>query len=229
MDDLEEDNIPSFKIVLMGSSGVGKTSIINRYLKHTFDDETLTTTGICFNSKTINFEATNDSCKIDVKILNYKFYKIQIWDTAGQEKYKSITRIYYQKSDAIIFVYDITDLKSYEDLKVLYEEVKENIDISKVLVCIVGNKSDKYNLQQIKKEEAEKYAESIKGIYRCVSALSYFGIKELFESIGNELMKEYRKESGASVPKNVPKKVAKNVSLKNDNLKKDKKGGGCCK
>jgi len=68
MDDLDDDNIPSFKIVLLGASGVGKTSIINRYLKHSFEDETLTTTGVCFNSKTLNFEDTNDSCKIDVKI-----------------------------------------------------------------------------------------------------------------------------------------------------------------
>ena len=67
MDDFDEDNIPSYKIVLMGASGVGKTSIINRYLKHSFDDETLTTTGICFNSKTLTFEDTQETCKIDVK------------------------------------------------------------------------------------------------------------------------------------------------------------------
>jgi len=68
MDELEEDNIPSFKIVLMGVSGVGKTSIINRYLKHTFEEEILSTSGICFNSKTLTFEETNETCKIDVKI-----------------------------------------------------------------------------------------------------------------------------------------------------------------
>ena len=68
MDELEEDNIPSFKIVLMGVSGVGKTSIINRYLKHTFEEEIISTSGICFNSKTLTFEETNETCKIDVKI-----------------------------------------------------------------------------------------------------------------------------------------------------------------
>ena len=68
MDELEEDNFPSFKIVLMGISGVGKTSIINRYLKHTFEEEILSTSGICFNSKTLTFEETNETCKIDVKI-----------------------------------------------------------------------------------------------------------------------------------------------------------------
>jgi len=68
MDELDEDNLPSFKIVLMGASGVGKTSIINRFLKHSFEEETFTTTGICFNSKTLTFEDTKESCKVDVKI-----------------------------------------------------------------------------------------------------------------------------------------------------------------
>ncbi len=67
MDDLEEE-IPSYKIVLLGSSGVGKTSIINRYLKKSFDGNIMTSTGVCFNSKTLNFPDTNESCKIDVKI-----------------------------------------------------------------------------------------------------------------------------------------------------------------
>ena len=68
MDLEEEDNMPSFKIVLMGTSGVGKTSIINRYIKQSFDNDVLSTTGICFNSKILNFSETNDSCKIDVII-----------------------------------------------------------------------------------------------------------------------------------------------------------------
>ena len=68
MDLEEEDNMPSFKIVLIGTSGVGKTSIINRYIKQSFDNDVLSTTGICFNSKILNFSETNDSCKIDVII-----------------------------------------------------------------------------------------------------------------------------------------------------------------
>ena len=68
MDLEEEDNMPSFKIVLMGTSGVGKTSIINRYIKQSFDNDVLSTTGICFNSKILNFSEKKDSCKIDVII-----------------------------------------------------------------------------------------------------------------------------------------------------------------
>ena len=71
MDEFEEE-LPSFKIVMLGTSGVGKTSIINRYLKESFDKESLTTTGVCFNSKVLTFSDTHESCKIDVKII-YKY------------------------------------------------------------------------------------------------------------------------------------------------------------
>ena len=92
-----------------------------------------------------------------------------------------------------------------------------------MLVCIVGNKSDRYNFQQVKKEEAENYTKSINGIYRCVSALNSYGIKELFEYIGKTLMNRNRKESSITV------KTVQSISLKTDDKKKRKKGGGCCK
>ena len=110
-------------------------------------------------------------------------------------------------------------------MKTIYEEVKENIDLSKVLVCIVGNKSDRYNFQQVKKEEAENYSKSINGIFRCVSALNSYGVKELFEYIGKTLMNGTRKKSITTTKV----KPVKNISLKTDDNKKRKKEGGCCK
>ena len=147
-------------------------------------------------------------------------------DIAGQEKYKSITKIYYPKSDSIIFVYDITDIKSFEAIKLLYEDVKDNIDISKVLVFIVGNKSDKYNIQQVKREDGENYAQSINGEFRLVSALSSYGVNELFENIGKILVGNNRKESTSS---NISVKMENRISLKKEDIKDKKKGGGCCK
>ena len=108
-------------------------------------------------------------------------------------------------------------------MKNIYDEVKENIDISKVLVYVVGNKSDKYNFQQVKKEEAEKYAKSINGIYRCVSALNSYGIKELFENVGKTLMNLNRE-----VPK-ITVKTIKSFDLKVSDNEKNKKVLGCCK
>ena len=91
------------------------------------------------------------------------------------------------------------------------------------MVCIVGNKNDKYNYQQVKKEEAEKYTQSINAVYRSVSALNSYGINELFESLGKILLNGTKKENV------IPQKKVKNVTLKTKDIKKPKKGGGCCK
>ena len=219
-----EEELPSFKIVMLGPSGVGKTSIINRYIKQSFEKETLSSTGVCFNSKTLTYPETKESCKIDVKIYLNIFY-IQLWDTAGQERYKSITRIYYQNSDSIIFVYDITDNKSYESLKSIYEDVKERIDISKVLVYIVGNKIDRYDAIEVKREEAEEYAKSINGNFRLVSALNCAGIKELFEEIGRTLIDNNKEEPKPEI--NQAENMT-NIELKTDDIKLPKKKR-CCK
>ena len=83
------------KLLLIGDSNVGKTSLLLRYLDNTFSDKYITTIGVEFKSKDIT--------------LNNKTYKIHIWDTAGQERYKSITRNFYKHAEGIIFVYDITN------------------------------------------------------------------------------------------------------------------------
>ena len=91
------------------------------------------------------------------------------------------------------------------------------------MICIVGNKSDKYNVLQVKKEEAESYAKSINAMYRTVSALNSYGIQELFESIGKELMGNIRKESQISI------ESVQSISLKTEDFEKTKKKKGCSK
>ena len=90
------------------------------------------------------------------------------------------------------------------------------------MIVIVGNKSDKYNELQVKKEDAENYSKTINAMYRCVSAKSAYGVKELFESIGKELMGSIRKESQISID------TVQSISLKTEDLQKPKKKG-CCK
>ena len=224
----EAKNMQSFKVVLMGDSGVGKTSIVNRYTKGTFDNSILSTAGVCFSSKMLDFPDLKETCKLDVKKFNIIYYIIQIWDTAGQERYKSITKIYYQKSDAILFVYDITKKSSFDNLKVLYNEVKEAIDVSKILVCVVGNKNDQYMNEEVPKEKAEEYAKSIKGLYRCVSALdtNSGGISELFETVGKELFENQGRETCTN-EENI--KIEKKDNTGGGNQKgKSNKERGCC-
>jgi GTPase SAR1 family protein len=131
--------------------------------------------------------------------------------------------MYYQKSNAIIFVYDITNIDSYKNLKKLYNEVGELVDIKKVITIIVGNKSDMYEKEVIKKNEAEQYAKSIQSIYRCVSAREGRGINELFDCVAKSLLNNDGKESKVEEP---TKEKKEEFSLQNQSKKKKKKK--CC-
>ena len=133
--------------------------------------------------------------------------------------------MYYQKSDAIIFVYDITNLNSFNELKKSYNTVKHNVDISKIIVYLVGNKNDLYASEQVKKEDAQKYAKSIKATYRCVSALNSSGIDELFESVANSV---YVKKNGEIKTKDPEDIYIKELKIQPELKVKRKRRGGCC-
>ena len=131
--------------------------------------------------------------------------------------------MYYQKSNAIIFVYDITSIDSYKNLKKLYKEVEELVDIKKVITIIVGNKSDMYEKEAIKKNDAEQYAKSIQSLYRCVSAREGNGINELFDCVAKSLLNNDGKESNL---KDTTKEKNEEFSLQNQSKQKKKKK--CC-
>ena len=103
---MEEE--PEYKVIFLGNSGVGKTQLINSILGNKFDSESLSTTNATFLSKYIKIKKKN--------------YKINLWDTAGQEIYKSITSLFVKGSCIVIFVYDITDQTSYDDLEFWIEK-----------------------------------------------------------------------------------------------------------
>ena len=111
------------KVVLLGESGVGKTSIISRFINDTFEEGLVTTTGASYAGKDMVF-----------KDFNNQVVKFEIWDTAGQEKYRSLTQIFYKDSQIAILVYDITNEESFEEIeKYWYQQLKECApkDISK--------------------------------------------------------------------------------------------------
>lgn len=178
------DNL-SIKTVLVGETGVGKTSIIKQFAKNEFDPEC--TSSICchYNSKTIYIKQIEKEIKFD------------LWDTAGQEIYRSLARIFYKDAKIIIFVYDITNKKSFEGIqKYWYKQILANSDKDTIL-GLVGNKSDLYNFQVIDDEEAIKYAESIGAIFQTTSAKTNIGINTLFKNIARKLIDpnfDYKKE-----------------------------------
>ena len=120
-DEEEKVSIPC-KVVLIGESGVGKTSIISRYITNTFKSQLMSTPGANFVTKTVIMEDENQSIKFE------------IWDTAGQERYRALAKVFYKNAAVCVLVYDITRKSSFEELKNYWvKEIKENApqDISK--------------------------------------------------------------------------------------------------
>ena len=162
----------SIKVVLLGESGVGKTSIISQFTTHKFDPHRETSLSAQFISKTVDFNDINQSVKFD------------IWDTVGQEKYRSLAKIFYKDAKVIVFVYDITTEFSFEGIKSYwYNETKANADGTPIL-AVVANKIDLYADQKISNEDGQKFADSIGAIFQTTSALSDSGMTQLFNNIG---------------------------------------------
>ena len=161
------------KVVLLGESSVGKTSIINKFISGIFDPEVTSSLSAQFVSKTIEFKDLKQTIKFD------------IWDTAGQERYRSLAKIFYKDAKVICLCYDITSLKSFTELRDYWykDQVKTNSD-SDVIFAVVANKNDLYETAQVKDEEGKAFAKQIKGIFQSTSAKSDSGISALFENIG---------------------------------------------
>ena len=128
---MSDDNAKTCKVVLLGESGVGKTCIIARFINNTFEDNIMSTTGASYAGKTMSFDE-----------LNGQSIKFEIWDTAGQEKYRALNRIFYKDAGAAILVYDITKKESFEQIqKYWYNQMQEFApkDISKKIFYFYFN------------------------------------------------------------------------------------------
>ena len=179
------DEPENVKVVLLGESGVGKTSIISQFTKNQFNSRVETSVSANFISKVVDFPEINKSIKFD------------IWDTVGQEKYRSLAKIFYKDAKIIVFVFDITKRKSFEAIKDFwYNETQNNADNNPIL-AIVGNKIDLYNNRDIDIDEGQVYADEIRAIFQTTSALSNSGISNLFNHLGKKFfIPEYNYKSG---------------------------------
>ena len=165
-----------FKIIIIGNSNVGKTSIINRFTDKEFKDKHLATLGCDFHMKTI--------------MINEKMIKIQIWDTAGMEKYQSITKSYYRGAQACLIVFDITNRESFESIENWIENFNKfcNPNIEKIIL-LIGNKCDLGIDRKISYEEAENYSRVNNLLYYETSAKDDINIHEVFHFLGSQLLK----------------------------------------
>lgn len=165
-----EDQKEVIKVVLIGETGVGKTSIISQFVNQIFQEDLQPSTGGTFNSKSFIFE--------DGKIL-----KFNIWDTAGKEKYRALSKLFYKDANAAILVYDITNQNSFEELQNYWaKEIKET-SISNVIIAIVANKSDLIEKEIVNEDDARKLAKELNGIFLQCSAKNSVGIDDIFIEI----------------------------------------------
>lgn len=171
---MDDSGAESLKVVLLGESGVGKTSIISQLMEQEYNDEQTSTTGATFSTKTMNF--------------NDKALCFEIWDTAGQEKYRALTKMFYKDAGAAILVYDITRQVSFEELKNYWaNQVKENAP-KKIVLAVAANKSDLIDSEQVDEKTGREFAKEIGAIFKSTSAKNQKGIEELFKDVGSKYL-----------------------------------------
>lgn len=157
------------KVVLIGETGVGKSCILTRYADDEFMESFISTIGVDYRFRMIE--------------TNGKHIKMQLWDTAGQDKFRSITSAYYRSADAIAVVYDITVRDTFDRVKTWIDEVhkySENIQI-----IIIGNKSDRLD-RQVQYEEGFALASACSALFIETSAKTGDGVCEVFDSIAEQ-------------------------------------------
>ena len=164
-----------FKIVLIGDTSVGKTNILSKYLTDEFDAKSKATVGVEFGVK--NFKIENN------------IVKVQIWDTAGEERYRSITNAYYKGAKGSLLVYDITNKKSFENVEKWISDLKANAD-EDISMILLGNKTDLEDKRVVTTEEGKNKAEFYNLTFMETSALNGNNIQEAFNEL---IMDVYKK------------------------------------
>ena len=171
--DEEGDSCRLYKILLLGDSAVGKSCLLLRYCDDSFQDIHLATIGLDFRLKTLNLD-------------NNKKIKAQIWDTAGQDRFRAITKNYYRGANGILLIFDITDRSSFEHIRNWIEQIKEEAP-EQIIIYLVGNKIDNQNNRVVTNEEAKKVAEEFKLKYYETSAKNNINVDTTFLDLIKEI------------------------------------------
>ena len=198
----EEDGI---KVTLLGNAGVGKTCIIKKYTSHEFNQYNESTLLSSFYQKILTIDGK--------KIL------LSIWDTIGQEEYRSLGRLFYKDSHIVVLVYDITNRDSFLDIKSTWYNDLKTYGEKYTITALVGNKCDCYENEEVNEKEAREYAKQINAHYFLVSAKTGDNIDILFTT----LAKEYLGPEFLQKMKEIKDEKGENTKLNKDVKKKKKK------
>lgn len=176
----------SYKFIIIGSSGVGKTAVLKRLVEDTFTEESQSTIGVEFDSTILSIDE--------------KKVKLQIWDTAGQERFRSISKAYYRNAVGVILVFDITERKSFDDLPSWLNDVHALCDPNAV-IQLIGNKCDLGSQRVVTLAEAEQFAEHHHMQYLETSAKAGQNVREAFVRVATTIMSKGLRPSNPPVEK----------------------------
>lgn len=176
------------KILTLGYTDVGKTSILLRFTKNTFHEKYVSTIGIDFKSRFLTLG-------------NNTIVKVVVYDTAGQEKYKGLIKSFYKKANGILLTFDLSNKDSFDRLDFWVQELKEYTGLQDLYIVLVGNKNDKTEERKVSYEEAKKYAEAnnFEGYYEVSAKSKEGGINDLFVDVTKGTLKKIlmrKKEDG---------------------------------
>ncbi|XP_037551344.1 ras-related protein Rab-15-like [Nematolebias whitei] len=168
-----------FRLLLLGDSGVGKTCMLRRFTEGEFDPSHISTIGVDFKMKTIEIDGTK--------------VRVQIWDTAGQERYQTITKQYYRRAEGIVFVYDITNEPSFQNIVKWASDVDE-LAPDEVQTILVGNKADEEMRRQVTKDQGYRLAENYGMEFFEVSASTSRNICESFIRVTELVLQAHKRD-----------------------------------
>lgn len=202
-----------YKILLLGDCSVGKTCFLLRYSDDTFTENHISTIGLDYRLKMVNMD-------------NSKIVKMQIWDTAGQDRFRAITKNYFKGAHGIILIYDITSMQSFNNIKNWLGQIKDNTN-EKVRIVLVGNKCDYEINRKVSKAEAQKLADEYGMILFEASAKDNTNVEETFRYLNTEIFNVNHKEQETPTSGRDVKGRSDSQKLRGDK-KGDKGKKKCC-
>jgi Ras-related protein Rab-1A len=164
-----------FKVILIGDNDTGKSSLMNRYAKNYFTDYHQSTIGLDFEIKTLELDNKN--------------IKLHIWDTAGQERFRTITTSYYRGSNAIMIVYDVTNMQSFINVNTWLNEVKQHVSPD-AIIMLIGNKIDLTDKIAVSTSDGQEFADNNGLIFAETSSKNASGINKAFTNICDKLIQK---------------------------------------